>query len=546
MTPPLLSRLRLGPKLLLGPLVVLLILTVLGASAMFGLSRQAYHLKVDVAAHQAGMVNSGEILREIQEAQRGVYQVLAMASASYPAEKRNEAAAAAQKAMAGAVSKLRQLGELSLGEDQKPAVARLLPITISYQKKMAEALEMLEDDNTIATTMMLRSASLWNEILQGLKVLNTAQVESSQIAINSVVDFSRVMQWGLAIALLVAFAASIALSLKVSRAIRQDVYQIRDAARGMQSGDLGAHLETSSLDEIGDTARAFEGFASTIRRAMSEVNRDADALREHSGNLARTALTIEKASSEQLHLSETVGTAIDQLTTTIGTVADQSDAVLSSTRATAVLSEQGLSGVDAMMRRLSDVSQQTGRTVLAVSEFIADAGRIAAASTEVKSIAEQTNLLALNAAIEAARAGESGRGFAVVADEVRKLAERSRHTATSIQEITSVLSQRAQDVRISLELNSSTTHESNDMMNSLHAALQQARESARSTADEVQRITRSMQDQRTTSGEITQRMVQVDNLAHDNLKIISETSVATERLSALAHNLTQMAGRFRN
>ena len=84
------------------------------------------------------------------------------------------------------------------------------------------------------------------------------------------------------------------------------------------------------------------------------------------------------------------------------------------------------------------------------------------------------------------------------------------------------------------------------MMNSLHAALQQARESARSTADEVQHITRSMQDQRTTSGEITQRMVQVDNLAHDNLKIISETSVATERLSALAHNLTQMAGRFRN
>lgn len=541
-----LSHLKLGPKLLLGPLVVLVLLALLGASAMFGLTRQAYHLKVDVTAHQAGMVNTSEILREIQEAQRGAYQVLAMSSASYPAEKRNEATAAALKAMDRSIDKLKQLGELSINEDQKSAIAKLLPVTTSYRKKIAEALDMVEDDNTIATTMMLRSTPLSDDILQGLKALNVAQIESSQNAINGVVDFSRVMQWGLAIAILVAFSASIALSLVVSSAIRRDVYQIRDAARSMQSGDLGAHLETSSHDEIGDTARAFEGFASTIRSAMSEVNCDANTLRDHSGNLARTALTIEKASSDQLHLTETVSAAIGQLTRTIGVVADESDAVLSSTRDTATFAEQGLRGVDEMMRRLMDVSQKTGNTVVTVSEFIADAEKIAVASTEVKSIAEQTNLLALNAAIEAARAGESGRGFAVVADEVRKLAERSRHTATNIQDITSILSQRAHEVRHSLELSSNITHESNTMMNTLHATLHHSRESATNTADEVLRITQSMQDQRNTSAEIDQRMEEVDGLARENLKLISDTSIATERLSALAHNLTQTAGRFRN
>ena len=56
-------------------------------------------------------------------------------------------------------------------------------------------------------------------------------------------------------------------------------------------------------------------------------------------------------------------------------------------------------------------------------------------TNDILGIANQTNLLALNASIEAARAGEAGRGFAVVADEIRDLAERSKNTASHIQNI---------------------------------------------------------------------------------------------------------------
>ena len=90
--------------------------------------------------------------------------------------------------------------------------------------------------------------------------------------------------------------------------------------------------------------------------------------------------------------------------------------------------------MESFIEILTDVSQQSVRTVHQIDDMKEHLDRIFSLIADVKTIADQTNLLALNASIEAARAGEAGRGFAVVAEEVRELSRRTNALNDQIRE----------------------------------------------------------------------------------------------------------------
>jgi methyl-accepting chemotaxis protein len=164
----------------------------------------------------------------------------------------------------------------------------------------------------------------------------------------------------------------------------------------------------------------------------------------------------------------------------------------------------------------SKTASQANEGGEAVTETVEAMKTIAEKIRIIEEIARQTNLLALNAAIEAARAGEHGKGFAVVAAEVRKLAERSGEAANEIGEVSNAslaVAERAGTI------------------------IRDIVPSIRKTAELVQEITASSEEQRNGAEQIKSAMSSLD-------QVMQQSAAGSESMASAADQLTELAERL--
>ncbi|MFA6280150.1 MAG: bacteriohemerythrin [Bdellovibrionales bacterium] len=242
--------------------------------------------------------------------------------------------------------------------------------------------------------------------------------------------------------------------------------------------------------EIKEMADAFEasvmGVVRVVSSSSTQMQATAQSMSETAQQSAQEAAHVGEASTQATDNVQTVASAAEELSASIGEITNQVGHAASISKTAA---------------------EETQQTTALVQELVAATDKIGGVVQLINDIASQTNLLALNATIEAARAGEAGKGFAVVAGEVKNLANQ---TSKATEEISAQIN--------SVQAN---TKRAVDAIKHIEGIIEQ-----------VQEISSTIQESVEQQGEATREIAQnVQQAASSTREVSQSISAVTEAAS---------------
>ncbi|TAJ72511.1 MAG: HAMP domain-containing protein [Phenylobacterium sp.] len=375
---------------------------------------------------------------------------------------------------------------------------RFLPMDAEIQRlggenKNAEAIALMHGPQRTVNDSIFKASD-------GLVDLNERLLKTAGEQYDAAAATSRAMFMGItAVALLLAIASAVWLSLTISRGLNRAGV----ALQGVAEGDLTRTAEITSNDEIGDLLSHLNSMIERLRSVVGGALDASEQVSAGSQELSAAAEQVSSGATEQASSVEEASASMEEMAANIRQTADNA------------------SQTEQIARQSAKDAEVSG---VAVNRAVEAMQTIAEKITIVQEIARQTDLLALNAAVEAARAGEHGKGFAVVASEVRKLAERSQTAATEIGAVSTETVKAAQSA--------------GEMLTRLVPDI-------RRTSELVSEISAACREQDIGASQVNEAIQQLDKVTQTNSSASEQMASTSEELAAQAEELQASIAFFR-
>jgi methyl-accepting chemotaxis protein len=511
-----LKKLRIGPKLLLAPGLVLVLLLTLSGAAWYGMVRQNASLENMVQVRAARLKNVADVAGDAKYVHANAYQLLAWINGSFAKNRLDALIADIGKRHASVQAQLQALARTTDGAERQPVEASLAALA-AYLKAVQDTIEMAQVDQSIATNSMQKAEKEFTVLSQQLAQLATLEKTLSEQAYAAARAEFHGLGTGMAVLVVLSIAVSLAVTMFVRRAMLRDIGAISGVVGELAEGRLCVSARNDGRDEIADTARALDQTISNLNRTLRSVLDSVRSIDTASKEIASGNLDLSNRTELQAGSLQQTASTMDTLTQAVKGNADNARLATELAAEAARLAAGGGQAVD--------------RAVATMESIRASSRKIVEITGVIDGISFQTNLLALNAAVEAARAGEQGRGFAVVASEVRTLAQRS---ASAAKEIKALI---AASVAI-IDNGSVAVGEAGASMGSVVASVRQVN-------DIIHRISAASSEQADGIAEVNRAVGQMDDMTQQNAALVEQAAAAAASLHVQTVNLARAVAIFR-
>ncbi len=327
-------------------------------------------------------------------------------------------------------------------------------------------------------------------------------------------------------------------------------------------------------DEVGSISANMMLMYNSLREIVTQIDQSAQMLSENADVLADRIMQVKKSSDEvsvtMNDLSRGAMTQAEEIATSSGAVAKLDGLIVGNLEDTQNLRENaremdtvknnGLAAIKDLIERTEKSRTSIDIVKEAMEQNNEQAQKIDATSQKINDIADQTNLLSLNAAIEAARAGEAGRGFAVVAEEIRSLAGETNALTNEIGIIIQELLQKTSNVTTDMESMGKIFEEQEQSVGQTREKFVQIEKCLTSVQTSVDKLYGSSNNMMGSKKVIVDMIEGLSAASEENAagsqeilasvetqdRAIADIASMTQELSAVAHNLTQQAQKFRH